>query len=444
MKIKKSLLLAFLFLGISVMHSQERKTLSLKDAIEIAITKSNEASLANTKVETSKLELETVKNNMYPSLKISGQYSRLTNANVKSNIGSGNTNPNAEPAASPKVSQLLLGQANVAMPIFSGFKLKNSIIASDNLYKSQTFSASHTKEQLALEVVELFANLYKSQEMAKLIEENIKSAQQRVKDFSAMVDNGLLARNDLLKAQLQESNIQLSLDNANKNINIINYKLVTLLQMDENTKIDIDIESIKEDMKKNQSLSIEAKRNDLEALNYQEKASEASIKIAKAGYYPSLSFIGGYIALDLKDVLTVTNAINFGVGVSYDLASIFKNGKEVKLAKSKAEQTKKAVEILSDKIKEETQEAQENYNLSLKQNLVYKQANEQGEENYRITKDKYDNSLSDTNDLLEADVQQLQTKINLALSQADIALKYYQLQFASGKLLNSFNLSQSK
>lgn len=444
MKIKKSLLLAFLLLGISVMHSQERKTLSLKDAIEIAITKSNEASLANTKVETSKLELETVKNNIYPSLKISGQYSRLTNANVKSNIGSGNTNPNAEPSASPKVSLLLLGQANVAMPIFSGFKLKNSIIVSDNLYKSQTFSASHTKEQLALEVVELFANLYKSQEMAKLIEENIKSAQQRVKDFSAMLDNGLLARNDLLKAQLQESNIQLSLDNANKNINIINYKLVTLLQMDENTKIDIDIESIKEDMKKNQSLSIEAKRNDLEALNYQEKASEASIKIAKAGYYPSLSFIGGYIALDLKDVLTVTNAINFGVGVSYDLASIFKNGKEVKLAKSKAEQTKKAVEILTDKIKEDTQEAQENYNLSLKQNLVYKQANEQGEENFRITKDKYDNSLSDTNDLLEADVQQLQTKINLALSQADIALKYYQLQFASGKLLNSFNLSQSK
>lgn len=444
MKIKNSLLLAFLLFGIMVMHSQERKTLSLKEAIEIAITKSNEASLANTKVTTSKLELETVKNNMYPSVKISGQYSRLTNANIKSNLGSGNTDPDAEPAASPKPSQLLLGQANVAMPIFSGFKIKNSISASENLYKSETFSASHTKEQLALEVVDLFANLYKAQEMAKLFEENIKSAQQRVKDFSAMVENGLLARNDLLKAQLQESNIQLSLDNANKNINVINYQLVTLLRLEEGTKIDIDIKSIKEDMAKNQSLTVEAQRNDLEALNYQEKAAEAQIKIAKAGYYPSLSLIGGYIALDLKDVLTVTNAINFGVGVSYDLASIFKNGKEVKLAKSKTEQTKKAVEILSDRIKEETHEAQENYDLSLKQNKVYKQANEQGEENYRIIKDKYDNSLSDTNDLLEADVQQLQTKINMALSEADIALKYYQLQFASGKLLNSFNLSQIK
>ena len=180
MKIKTILLLTFLWLGIVTMQSQERKTLSLKDAIEIAITKSNEANLANTRVETSKLELETVKNNLYPSIKISGQYSRLTNANVKSSLGSGNTDPNAAPAASPKVSQLLLGQANVAMPIFSGFKLKNNIIASDNLYQSQKFSASYTKEELALEVVDLFANLYKAQEMAKLITENIKSAKQRV------------------------------------------------------------------------------------------------------------------------------------------------------------------------------------------------------------------------------------------------------------------------
>jgi hypothetical protein len=35
-------------------------------------------------------------------------------------------------------------------------------------------------------------------------------------------------------------------------------------------------------------------------------------------------------------------------------------------------------------------------------------------ENYR--KEKYDNGLSDTNDLLEADVEQLGSKINKALA----------------------------
>lgn len=440
MKIKY-LLLSLLFLTVSKIDAQEKRKMSLKEAISLVITNSNEVALANTRVKTSQLEMETVKNNKYPSATISGQYLRLTSANVKSNLGSGNSDPNAAPSTSPEVSQLILGQANVSMPIFSGFKIKNSILASENLYKSETFKASHTKEQLALEVVELFAGLYQAQETVKLFEENLKSAHQRATDFSAMVDNGLLAKNDLLKSQLQESNIQLSLDNALKNVTIINYQLVTLLKLPENTSIDIDIETVKSDMAQTQLLTLNAQRNDLEALNFLEKASESNIKIAKSGYYPSISLVGGYIAFDLKDVLSVNNAMNFGVGLSYDLASIFKNGKNVKLAQSKTEQSKHAIAILSNKIKEETHEAQENYNLSLKQNKVYTLAVEQSEENYRIVKDKYDNSLSTTNDLLEADVLQLQSKINLALSQADIALKYYQLQFASGKLINSFNLS---
>lgn len=436
MKTKSIIVLLFFLFGRAIINAQERKKMSLKEAISLVVTNSNEAVLANTKVATSKLELETIKNNQYPSVKVSGQYLRLAGTKVDSHLGgSGN---------GLDVSQLLLGQANVSMPIFSGFKLKNTIAASENLYQAQNFNASHTKEGLALEVVELFANLYKSQKMVELLNENIKSAKQRTKDFSAMVDNGLLAKNDLLKAQLQESNLELSIATAMKNVNVVNYQLATLLRLPENTIIDIDIESVKSDMAKNQLLTTNALRNDLQALSFQQKASEAGIKIAKAGYYPSLALTGGYIALDLKNVISVSNAMNFGVGFNYDLSSIFKNGKEVEFAKSKSEQTKQAVAILSDKIKEETQQAQENYSLSLKQNKVYALAEEQSYENYRIIKDKYDNSLANTNDLLEADVQQLQSKINLALCQADIALKYYQLQFASGKLINSFNLSTTK
>ena len=160
MKNNRIALLAFLLISITTNYAQEKKTMSLKDAISVVISNSNEAVLANTKVATSKLELETMKNNQYPSAKISGQYMRLAGANVKSNLGGSGLD----------VSQLMLGQASVAMPVFSGFKLKNSIATSENLYKSQTFSASHTKEELALETVELFASLYKSQEMVKLFQ----------------------------------------------------------------------------------------------------------------------------------------------------------------------------------------------------------------------------------------------------------------------------------
>ena len=274
MKIKAKLLIIISFLGVTIGHAQERRILSLKEAISLVTTNSNEAVLANMKVNTSKLEMETVKNNQYPSLKISGQFLQLTNANIDSKIKLGGSS--SEGSSPIKVSQLFLGQANVSMPIFNGFKLKNSISASENLYKAETANAAYTKEQLSIYVVELFAKLFQSQQTATLIEDNLKSAQQRTKDFSAMVDNGLMARNDLLKAQLQESNIQLSLDTAKKNANVINYQLVTVLQLPKETQIDIDIETIKSDMVKNQSIETSGQRNDFEALSYQQKSSEPS------------------------------------------------------------------------------------------------------------------------------------------------------------------------
>jgi len=345
-----------------------------------------------------------------------------------------------------KIDQLVIGQVNMSMPVFNGFKLKNSIEASERMYKAETFAEKHSKEEIGLEVVTLFSSLYKAQQLTSLIEDNLKTATQRVKDFKAMEENGLIARNDLLKAQLQESNIQLSLDNAKKNTAIANYRLVTLLKLPETTVVEIDIEAIKRDLQSNQSNqsnNTAGERNDLKAMELRKTAAESSIKIAKGNYYPSLSFTGGYIAFDLNNVLTVTNAMNVGVGVSYDLANLFKNSKQVKLAQSKAKETEIEVALLNDQIKEEVFQAKENYTLSMKQSVVYEKALEQATENYRIVKDKYDNSLADTTDLLEADNQQLQAKINQALSKADIAQKYYELQFANGKLINSLSINQN-
>ncbi|WP_293892906.1 TolC family protein [Flavobacterium sp.] len=441
MQINKTLLLALLLLAFTKNQAQEKKLLTLKEAVEMAVTNSNAASLAKTRVETSKLELDNTKNNRYPSVKASAQYLRLSSANVDSNIQS-NNNPSNPPAAPLKVDQLMLGQINVNMPLFNGFKLKNTIAASEDMYKAETFSEKHSKEQIGLQVVNLFSSLYKAQQMVDLIEDNLKTAEQRVKDFTAMEENGLVARNDLLKTQLQQSNVQLSLDNAKKNNAIANHQLVTLLKLPENTQVEIDIEAVKRDMKSNQGNASQGERNDLKSLELKKQAAESGIKIAKGNYYPSLSLTGGYIAFDLNNVITVTNAMNFGVGFSYDLSSIFKNSKQVKLAQSRAKETEIAVSQLTDEINEETFQAQENYTLSVKQSLVYDKAVEQATENYRIVKDKYDNSLSDTNDLLEADFQQLQSKINQALSKADVAQKYYELQFASGKLTSSLNINQ--
>ena len=441
MKVSQLLLFGIFLSGISYTTAQEKKSLTLDEAINMAWLKSNEVSLANSKVDTKKYELQAVKNERYPDVKVSGQYQHLTKATI--NLKLNNTSASSEP--SPVVNQLLLGQANATLPVFAGFKIQNSIIALDNMYQAETANAMQTKEEVAMQVVNYYARLYKAQKTVELLKENQKSTLQRAVDFTALEKNGIIPRNDLLKAQLQVSKLQLSLDRANSDLNNVNYELVSLLKLDPKINLIIresdfaDFQMI--NIPTNESIALES-RKDLEAVRLQEKASLANIKVAKSAYYPQVAIIGGYTSLGLKNVVTVQNAINIGVGFSYDLSGILKNGTNVKIAESKALEVQNTENLLTDYIKIQVQKAIEDYDLAIKQDLVYNEAVDQASENYRIIKEKYDNGLSDTNDLLDADVEQLGSKINKALAKANVIQKYYELLSVSGQLNQTFNLSK--
>jgi outer membrane protein TolC len=440
MKVSQLMLFGIFFIGISAVEAQEKTSLTLDEAIHLAWKNSNEVSLANTKVNTKKYELQSTKNSQYPDFKVSGQYQRLAKASIDLKL-----NKSATSQPLPVVDQLMIGQVNASVPVFAGFKIQNSIKAYENLYQAETATASQTKEEVAMKVINHYADLYKAQKTLELLKENQKRAQQRATDFGDLEKNGIIPRNDLLKSQLQVSKIQLSIDEAAKNLNIVNFYLVTLLKMPAGTKLVIkesDFANFQMDNVPTNDEPALQNRKDLEAVRFQEKASQANVKIAKSGYYPSISIIGGYTALDLKNVITVQNAMNIGVGVSYDLSAILKNGTTVKIAESKMLEVQNSQAMLTDYIKLEVQNAIEDYDLALKQNDVYAQAVEQSSENYRIIKDKYDNGLSDTNDLLEADVEQLGSKINKALAKANIIQKYYELLSVTGQLSQSFNLSK--
>ena len=441
MKVNQLLLFGFFFIGISTIEAQDKTSLPLGEAIQMAWNKSNEVSLANTKVESSRLQLQSTKNNSYPDFKVSAQYQRLTKATIDLKINK-NTN-SSDPL--PVVDQLVLGQANANLPIFAGFKIQNLIKVSDHLYQAETANAMQTKEEVAMKVINLYASLYKAQKTVELLKENQKSAKQRVVDFIELEKNGIIPRNDLLKSQLQVSKIQLTLDLAISDLNVVNFELISLLKLDPKTKLEVKESDFADFQMKNiptdEQLALQ-NRKDLEAIQLEEKASLANIKVAKSGYYPAISIVAGYTALNLKNVITVQNAMNIGLGVSYDISNILKNGTNVKLAESKALEIQNSEAMLTDYIKIQVQKAIEDYDLALKQNVVYNQAVEQASENYRIIKDKYDNGLSDTNDLLEADVEQLGSNINKTLARANVIQKYYELLSVSGQLNQTFNLSK--
>jgi outer membrane protein len=232
----------------------------------------------------------------------------------------------------------------------------------------------------------------------------------------------------------------LSLYDAESNWKLANVNMDIMLGLPEKTMIvqdttviqgPTDVQSIDEYEK--QALE---KRKDMKALSLRQKAAGTGIKIAKGEYYPGIALSGGYIAADVPGLLTITNAVNIGVGVQYSLSSLWKTKAKVAQAKAREQQIMADEEGLNDNVRYQINEAYQGYLVSQKKIDVYEKAIDQATENYKITKNKYDNSLVTTTELLDADVAQLQAKLNHAFAKADLVVAY-------NKLLQSAGLLQS-
>lgn len=429
-------ILLVLLLSANSLFAQQIRQLSLQEAIQLSVENSKSLKVSNAKVDQAIAELSEAKMRQYPDLKISGSYLRVNQPNVDLKVSLGNGNGEGSGASEIKVDQVAYGMATASVPLFSGLRIRSGIESAKYLKKAAELDAQKDKDELIQNTIAAYYNLYKAQAAVKLVNENLKQAKQRVKDFSNLEQNGLMARNDLLKAELQESNVELALVDAENNMRISNFNMNLMLGLDDNTELKLG-ESGLGRMYKIQSMEeweskALANRADYLALQQRQEATKAGVKAAKGEYYPSLALTGGYVAAYIPNFLTVTNAVNVGVGLSYNLASLYKNGAKVKQAKAQQDQLHWSALEMNDGIRMQIHQAFQNYMETLKKIEVYRKAVEQANENYRITKNKYDNALANTTDLLDADVAQLQAGINFEYAKADAEVAYNKLYETAG------------
>ncbi len=426
MKIKYWSIVCLLLSTSVLTFGQEKKHLELEEVIQLASSQSTNAKVLDEQAKDSQLKYEEAKDSRLPEAKLSGTYMAMNNPTVNLKIPMG-----SEEGPDIASNQLFIGQLSINLPLYTGGKIKHSIKGAEDSWKAATYESLAAKQQISLRAVHLYLSLYQAQQMRSLIAENIKKAEQQVADFKAMEQNGLIARNDLLKAELQLSNYKVSHQEALKNAKVINYQLNTLLGLDEHILIDdIDLTSVKAIA--STSVQDTEEHYEIKSLLSQKDAAEDQLKVTKAAYFPTIFASAGYAALHIQQLVTVTNAANIGAGISYDIGALYKNKKKIHVAQQQMQTLDAQIALTNDNIRMEIQEATEDVTLAREKNQLYQEALTQAQENYRIVKDKYENGVADTDDLLEADVQQLQSQINLALGKAILLEKQYDLLLATG------------
>ncbi len=432
-KINNSVLALALFVGIANANAQEKKTLTLDEAVQLGIQNSKNLKIDAAKIEEATADLLEAKNRQLPELKVSGSYMYLP---IKPNIDL--KLPGVSAAGGPEVHQVLYGSANLSVPIYSGGRIKYGIESAKYLVEASKLNTENDKTAIAYNVAQAYNNLFKANQSIKVLEENLTASQKRDETFLKLENNGVIARNDRLKANLQTSNIELQLLEAKNNYNIANINMDLLLGLPETTEIEVDQNYIDEgnEVKPVDFYVNEARENrkDLQALDKQRQAAALGTKAAKAENLPSIAFTGGYIAADIPKFLTIYNAVNVGVGISYNLSNIWKQNSSLKQSKAREMQLSATNELLNDNIKLDVNREYQNTDYSKKRIAVFEKSAEQANENYRITKNKYDNGLATMTELLDADAAQIAANVGVINAKADAALAYRKLLQTTGTL----------
>jgi outer membrane protein TolC len=434
-KINNSVLALALFVGIANANAQEKKTLTLDDAVQLGIQNSKNLKIDAAKIEEATANLLEAKNRQLPELKISGSYMYLP---LKPNIDI--KLPGVSGAGGPVVHQVAYGSANVSVPIYSGGRIKYGIESAKYLVEASKLTTENDKVAISYNVAQAYNNLFKANQSIKVLEENLTASQKRDETFLKLENNGVIARNDRLKASLQTSNIELQLLEAKNNYNIANINMDLLLGLPETTEIEVDQNYIDEgnEVKPLDFYLNEARENrkDLQALDKQRQAAALGTKSAKAENLPSIAFTGGYVAADIPKFLTIYNAVNVGVGISYNLSNLWKENSSLKQSQAREMQLAATNELLNDNIKLDVNREYQNTDYSKKRIAVFEKSAEQANENYRITKNKYDNGLATMTELLDADAAQISANVGVINAKADAALAYRKLLQTTGTLTN--------
>lgn len=429
-------LTAIILLGtFGFFSAQEKRTISLEEAVKLGIQNSKYLKVDQAQIEESTANLLAAKNRQLPELTVSGSYLYLplepnVNLKIPGLAGGG-----------PKVSNVLYGSANVSVPIYSGGRIKYGIKSAEYLVEASKLNSENDKNAIAYNISQAYNNLFKANEVVKLLKENLTSSQKRDQSFIKLENNGVIARNDRLKAQLQTSNVELQLMEAENNYSIANINMDLLLGLPDNTEIEVDSNYIGEDdLTKPDDYYLNLareSRNDLKALDYQRRAAELGSKSAKAENLPSLAFTGGYVAADIPKLLTITNAVNVGVGIQYNLSNIWKKNSSYVQAKAKEQELAANNDLLNDNITLEVRRDYQNDLFAHKKIDVYQRALEQAEENYRITLNKYNAGLETITNLLDADTAKITANVNVVTSKADAALAHKKLLQTTGTINNN-------
>jgi outer membrane protein TolC len=418
--------IASLLLSGAFAVAQESKPLTLADSMDLAVRNSFLLHSSKEGVRGAEAMQREAFTGFLPKFSTSYNYTRLNEApsftfpgvafNLPAPLGTGNIPANTFQTGTKDNYSWAL---EVRQPLYAGGGIAAGYEASRTAVEIARAEEKLTLLDLVREVKIFYFSILKAQRGVDVARQSVKRLTAHRDVARAFYDEGMIPRNDLLRAEVEMTNGNQRLLQAENSLEMAKAQFNTLIGRAVNSPV--VIEDILQETVFEKSLDIcmdEALRNRVEVKIYELRLAQAKslVKQAESQYYPNLFLVGSYARYG--DTPGVSGSPYRDQESWYVMAqaswNIWEWGKtrySVAAGKSRETQAADMLAHLRQQIAIEVKNSYLSLQEAQKQIPVAKKAIEQAEENFRVSSERYHEQVGTATDVIDA-----QTILTTALS----------------------------
>ncbi|MBR0036880.1 MAG: TolC family protein [Bacteroidales bacterium] len=451
----------FVSLAIATLSSGTygQQVMSLEDIYRMADENSQSMKVYQTAQESASASVKEAKSAFLPDINLSLSGSYIGNATLMDRKFSTHGTTEIHYAIAPYVGQATLGKQdtphwgnNFAFEASQVLYAGGAISAGVRMAKlgEQMAALDYQKNQQDIRflLTGYYLDLCKLLNLQEVVSRNIELTQKVLDNMNARFEQGTVLKNDITRYELQLENLQLQLTQLKDAASIINHQLASTLHLPEGSVILPDTMQLKtEGQRLYAGSSVEQ--------HWQEQATQSNIglhqaqlaaniadqqlKASKAQNVPHIALIaedhlGGPYTNDLIPVDANTNAWFIGVGIRYNLSSLYKNNHSVRKAKIEVQKANESVALAQEGVENGVQASHVNYMTAFSEVRTQEKSVELAKENYSVICNRYENDLALLTDMLDASNILLSADMGLVNAQINLIYNYYKLKYITHTL----------
>ena len=416
-RLKKGVCLGFTALAAVLLQLSPAgagdKVYTLGESIQEALANNWSLQAKKERIEGAVYANKRAKTDFLPTLKTSYGYTRLNEVNMS-------TATLISPERPVNTQDNYQWKGTITQPLFTGFALTSAYELSKLGIDQTEMDLELEKLDLVLKVKEAYFNILKADKAVVVAQQAVEGFSSHVKVAKSFYDVGMIPINDLLKAEVELSNAQYELVRAENASKIARANFNVVLARPVNAPVALeDIVAYEPEIGSFETYLERALKNrpEIKVIDINLLQTDQQITLAKSKYYPEVALNYDYIKEgDHPDVSGSEFHDSSRWQVTAALTWTFwqwgKTGYDVKEKESLKKELMKTRASLEDSVSLQIKQAVLDLEQEEKNIPTTRKAVEQGEENLRVSQERYKAQVTTSTEVLDAQTLLTQARVN--------------------------------